>query len=157
MGEKPTLCDALTALLTRAGVCHFSAAELTYKGSSHYSAGPAHALNSAPPAALLPSLVSVAVIADALRSRYGRPLRVLSAYRSPAYNRAVGGAVGSFHLRGRALDLAPVVGTVADLHHTAAALHSPTGPLSGGLGFYPWGVHVDSGSCRCWGRNLSEK
>ena len=44
---------------------------------------------------------------EAVRAIYGLPLRVLSAYRTPAYNRQIGGAVKSQHIEGRALDLAP--------------------------------------------------
>lgn len=42
---------------------------------------------------------------EALRSRIGRPLPVLSGFRSKTTNRLVGGARQSWHLRGRAADL----------------------------------------------------
>jgi uncharacterized protein YcbK (DUF882 family) len=44
-------------------------------------------------------------------------LRVSSARRSPRRNKQVGGVPGSFHLRGRAVDL---VGPDHDLRHAAA-------------------------------------
>lgn len=43
---------------------------------------------------------------EKLRSLAGnRPLRIVSGYRSPAKNRAVGGAKDSQHLHGRAADI----------------------------------------------------
>ena len=42
---------------------------------------------------------------DPLREAYGRPVRVSSGYRCAALNKAVGGAVNSFHLAGCAADL----------------------------------------------------
>ena len=47
----------------------------------------------------------VRYVLDPLRERYGRPVVVTSGYRSPALNRAVGGAATSQHLRGEAADI----------------------------------------------------
>ena len=43
--------------------------------------------------------------ADKLAQSAGVPVKVSSGYRSPAHNRAVGGAPDSLHVSGRALDL----------------------------------------------------
>lgn len=40
-----------------------------------------------------------------IRSYVGRPIAINSGYRSPALNRAVGGAMSSQHVRGEAMDL----------------------------------------------------
>lgn len=42
---------------------------------------------------------------QALRTRLGVPLLITSAYRSPAHNKAVGGAKNSYHMRGQAFDV----------------------------------------------------
>lgn len=42
--------------------------------------------------------------ADKLRSLCGFPLKVNSAYRSPEYNRHIGGVDKSYHVRGMAID-----------------------------------------------------
>ena len=39
------------------------------------------------------------------REMYGKPIHVTSGYRSPAVNRAVGGARNSQHMRGEAADI----------------------------------------------------
>ncbi|MBR1792100.1 MAG: peptidase M15 [Bacteroidales bacterium] len=44
-------------------------------------------------------------VLDPARSRFGRPVMVTSGYRSPALNRAVGGAANSQHSKGEAADL----------------------------------------------------
>lgn len=44
-------------------------------------------------------------VLDPLRERYGSGIRVTSAYRSPAVNKAVGGVANSRHLLGLAVDV----------------------------------------------------
>jgi len=47
---------------------------------------------------------------EILRRVWRKPLAISSAYRTPAYNRAVGGAPRSQHIYGRALDIRPPKG-----------------------------------------------
>jgi zinc D-Ala-D-Ala carboxypeptidase len=42
---------------------------------------------------------------EALRIAYAKPIVLNSAYRCEAHNKAVGGAKGSFHIKGRAVDV----------------------------------------------------
>lgn len=49
---------------------------------------------------------------EQLRALVGRPLHVVSGYRCPEHNRAVGGAKHSQHLTGRAVDLVYAYATV---------------------------------------------
>ena len=73
------------------------------------------------------------------------PIRILSAYRTAAYNsRIPGAAKASQHVQGRALDLATPAGTTrAEL--LAAVLTIARRPNSRirGVGEYTWGVHMD--------------
>jgi len=89
---------------------------------------------------------ALAAVFEALRAAAGhRPLRVLSAYRTPAYNaRVPGAAPNSQHVKGRALDVAwPPHLAPATFQQIAIALAAArTTPLRG-LGIYPWGLHVD--------------
>lgn len=45
------------------------------------------------------------LVLEPLRAAVGRPIIVSSGYRSPAVNKAVGGAANSAHLTGRAADI----------------------------------------------------
>lgn len=64
----------------------------------------------------------------------GRPLRIVSGYRSPAWNRKVGGAPNSQHLVNRA----------ADLERGAVTVDQARAAGFSGIGFNgSWAVHVD--------------
>lgn len=78
---------------------------------------------------------------EPLRMALGRPLKVTSGYRSPVYNKSIGGAPGSQHCAGIAADIA--VGN-GDAMIVAAALASRI-PNIGGIGVYPGRgfIHVD--------------
>ena len=54
--------------------------------------------NSPPPKRLWKNIVPTLRVVDDLRESFGKPCRILSSYRSPEYNRAVGGASSSEHL-----------------------------------------------------------
>jgi zinc D-Ala-D-Ala carboxypeptidase len=83
---------------------------------------------------------------DLLRSRYGHPLRLLSAYRSPYHNAKVGGAVFSRHLYADAGDLA-IVGLDKWLIERLAKEEGFTG-----FGYYHTFLHIDLGRQRHWGK-----
>jgi uncharacterized protein YcbK (DUF882 family) len=96
-------------------------------------------LNTDPPRSLWPSLLAVTKVADEARHRLGKPLRINSAYRSPAYNRAISGAIASIHVRGGALDLS---GSPATLHKILTQMRAE-GLFRGGIGRYKTFTHVD--------------
>jgi hypothetical protein len=85
---------------------------------------------------------------QALRTRLGRPVIVLSAYRSEAHNRAVGGEPNSQHLLGKAFDV-----SMAN-HDPAEFLQAARAVGFSGVGTYPKRdfVHVDTGPARRWGK-----
>ncbi len=72
---------------------------------------------------------------------------VHSAYRSPAYNRQVGGAEHSMHLQGAAFDIS-MANHDPDCFEAAARATGFTG-----FGFYPHQnfMHIDIGRARQWG------
>lgn len=84
---------------------------------------------------------------DRLRALVGRPLYITSGYRSPWYNRKVGGAEKSFHMRGMAFDIAynAPKGELVELVDTAIR-----NDLFTGFGFYSGFVHMDIGPERMW-------
>jgi len=82
---------------------------------------------------------------EAIRLEYGAPIRILSAYRTEAHNRAVGGSKASQHVQGRALDLAPVGRKgIAKLHAAIEQVARRTGSSIRGIGVYPSFVHIDT-------------
>lgn len=81
---------------------------------------------------------------EAIRAMVGRPLVVLSGYRTPDWNRHVGGVPQSQHVQGRALDLRCPGKTVEWLENRVRLrIAVPAGSLIRGLGMYPTFVHVD--------------
>ena len=87
---------------------------------------------------------------QALRDRLAKPLIVRSAYRSPAHNRAVGGAARSKHLDGTAFD-------IAMSNHDPAAFEAAAREVGFlGFGFYPRSgfIHIDLGPARTWGERF---
>ena len=62
--------------------------------------------NSLPPKTQWKQMAATLKVVDKMISQMGAPLReITSAYRSPRYNRAVGGKSGSYHMQNMALDL----------------------------------------------------
>lgn len=80
-------------------------------------------------------------IADVIRERLGKPIRVNSGVRCETHNANVGGEKASQHLYGKASDLrAPSGVTPAQMAEIAEELL----PNSGGIGIYSWGIHIDT-------------
>lgn len=86
-------------------------------------------------------------VLQSVRDHFGKPVTVTSGYRTPAYNKKVGGAAYSQHCCGRAADIR-VPGVPVE---TLAAYAEKLLPDTGGIGRYPvrsgrptgW-VHIDT-------------
>ena len=75
-----------------------------------------------------------------IRTAWGRPIIVNSAYRSPEHNRAVGGVENSYHVQGLAADIRPEhQEDLPELQDLCLELNS-----DGGVGLYDGFVHVDA-------------
>jgi hypothetical protein len=122
-------------LLDDAGVRYFTADEVFFRGARDAKLQ----LNTDPPRALWPSLLAVTKVADEARHRLGKAVKINSAYRSPAYNRAISGASKSIHVLGGALDLS---GSPATLHKILTEMRRE-GLFRGGIGRYKTFTHVD--------------
>lgn len=72
-------------------------------------------------------------------------IRVTSTYRSPGYNRAVGGAAGSQHVQCKAIDF-----NVDGVAPSRVQQVAPSIPGMGGVGRYSGFTHIDVGSTRNW-------
>lgn len=97
----------------------------------------------------------LAVRLERLRSYIG-PLGITSGYRCKAHNKAVGGAINSQHLYGRAADLDVPHGHQAEYVRAAARVPAFN---KGGIGIYPSGaVHVDYRPWRArWSSFIGQK
>ena len=85
---------------------------------------------------IAPALVD---ILQKIRDHYGKAVNINSAYRTPTYNKKVGGATYSQHLYGTAADIRINGVKPKDL----AAYIETLMPNYGGIGIYPTFVHVD--------------
>ena len=81
---------------------------------------------------------------ERVRIQVGQPIVIGSAYRTPTYNKKIGGAPKSQHVEGRALDLYPPKGmTVEALYSVVHAIAKDDASAICGLGKYPTFVHMD--------------
>lgn len=135
------------AFIDRLGLKHFKGEELA-RYADRTRGG---VKNSIPPEGLWTNMIPTLIVADAIREQYAAPITITSAYRSPAYNRAVGGEAASFHMRNQALDL--IANNVPRLFQIARSLRGKRFRLPGnggtflwwgGIGKYPGFVHIDT-------------
>ena len=79
---------------------HFSLAELV---SSQVATR--KGIDNAPAPAIVANLTRLAALLEQVRALVGAPIAISSGYRSPALNKAVGGASNSAHVLGLAADI----------------------------------------------------
>jgi len=82
-------------------------------------------------------------VLEVVRSKFGKPIEIVSGWRSELYNRKVGGARLSRHCKGDAADFR-VVGVDAAIVHGACIELEAAGSIQiGGLGHYSTFTHID--------------
>lgn len=103
------------------------------------------------PDCLYPNIIPTAKVLDALRQWYGKPIYINSTYRSPEYNRAIGGSKFSLHLEFNAIDFSvenkkdlsklynKLVEWDKDYHFTSLPKRNCMG-----LGLYKTFIHLDT-------------
>lgn len=82
-----------------------------------------------------------------IRTHFGKPLNINSAYRTREHNRREGGSSNSFHIKGRAFDLFIKGVNPNDLARYAQSIGI------NGIIRYSWGIHVDSRPKKYWAVN----
>lgn len=82
-----------------------------------------------------------------IRTHFGKPVIVNSAYRTDAYNSKVGGAKNSYHKKGRAFDICIKGVAPVEIARYASKLGIP------GIILYNSFVHVDSRDSKYWAIN----
>ena len=91
-------------------------------------------------------------ILQAIRDYFGKPVTINSAYRTPTYNKKIGGASRSQHMVGTACDI-----KVAGVPPTAIAGYIEANFPNHGVGLYPTFVHVDSRGYKTYWTNGGSK
>ncbi|BDS08921.1 hypothetical protein NT6N_39610 [Oceaniferula spumae] len=100
--------------------------------------------NSLPPKTYWKQMGATLKVVDGMIARMGSPLReITSAYRSPRYNRAVGGKSRSYHMQNLAVDLQFQGVSPYHAAYVAKQMRSQ-GAFRGGIGRYSSFVHVDT-------------
>ena len=141
----------LQTFLGQHGIQHFAARELL---SKTMRGGRRHEF---PPVERWDRILGALKIADAIREELGVPVRVLSAYRTPFYNKLVGGSTTSEHVEFRALDLACVDHDGLVRVATRLMDEADAAGLATGLGLYPTFVHIDTGATKAHRRRWDER
>ena len=100
--------------------------------------------NTLPPKSQWKQMAATLKVADKMVVRMNAPLReITSAYRSPRYNRAVGGKSRSYHMQNIALDLQFRGVSAYHANYVAKKLRKE-GLFKGGIGRYPSFTHIDT-------------
>jgi len=102
------------------------------------------------PSELMPNVINLAKQLQILRDHLGEPIHINSAYRTPIYNKKVGGKSASQHLQAKAADITCKSKTPKQLSAIIEKLITAGTLKFGGMGVYPGFVHVDirSGKAR---------
>lgn len=132
---------------------HFKPAEFLFLGGSNRS-GRCKRLNTLPPQSKWSRIGKTARMLDEVRDRLGAPINILSCYRSPAYNRCIGGARNSHHVKFNAIDWRCSRGSPREWLQVARDVRRSNREFKGGIGLYTNSrfIHIDTrGSIADWG------
>jgi uncharacterized protein YcbK (DUF882 family) len=89
------------------------------------------------------NVIEVAENLEVIRAHFNTPVNINSAYRSPVYNRSVGGAVNSQHLSGKAADVVMDGITPSEVADAIEFLIDVGLMKEGGVGRYDTFTHYD--------------
>ena len=108
---------------------------------------------------LMDNLRKLAENLQKIRDEIGSPIRVMSGYRSPEYNKRVGGAKKSQHVLAKAADLQVSGMSTTDLANTIKQLIKDGVVDPGGVGLYETFVHYDvrGRNARWYGKGMRPK
>lgn len=94
--------------------------------------------------------VGLLAMAENLREHIGKPMIVNCVNRCKKHNAAVNGHINSYHIKGLAMDFRVKGLKIFELHLIVKKLWKDKKILSGGLGVYSWGCHIDVKNYRTW-------
>lgn len=92
---------------------------------------------------LLGNVKKLASQLQILRDHLGEPIRINSGYRTPSYNKKIGGVSNSQHVQAKAADIVVKSKSPKELAAFIETLISNGTLHFGGMGVYPGFVHVD--------------
>ncbi len=105
------------------------------------------------PADLLDNLKELAINLQVLRDELDRPIHIMSGYRTPEYNKRVGGAKKSQHVLAKAADIQVNGVSPIKVRALLMQLIADGHIKKGGIGIYKTFVHYDTrGRNARWGR-----
>lgn len=79
---------------------------ITYREATYSKLGASLLIKNDPSPAIVGTMILTAErVFEPVRNFYGLPLEITSFYRCPELNKAVGGAKGSQHIKGEAIDI----------------------------------------------------
>lgn len=93
----------------------------------------------------------VAMKLQAIRNHFAKPVIINSAYRTPDYNKKVGGAKNSYHMKGRAFDI-----VIKDVSLDDICKYAETIGVLGIIRYNSF-VHIDSRTEKYYARNNNGK
>jgi N-acetylmuramoyl-L-alanine amidase len=142
--ESSSYLARFEAFVADLGIRHFAPHEFLMMGSSNAPGNRCAGRNVYPPESAWQTMAPSARMLDAIRTRLGAPVIILSGYRSDSYNRCIGGASQSQHKRFSAFDFVGRSGTVRDWWEAARAVRAGDNAFAGGIGRYRTFVHIDT-------------
>ena len=89
------------------------------------------------------NIVQLAKQLQVLRDYLDKPIQINSGYRSPKYNKKIGGVKNSQHIKGKASDITVKGMTPKEVALVIEGLIEKGKMLQGGLGVYSTFVHYD--------------
>mgnify|MGYP006407705363 CR=1 FL=1 len=95
------------------------------------------------PDSLLDNVRLLCTNLQVLRDHIGKPIRVISGYRSPKYNRRVGGARKSQHMLATAADIRISGMSPGEIKYEIQKLIKEGKMMKGGIGLYKTFTHYD--------------
>ena len=110
------------------------------------------------PEELMENVRDLAENLQVLRDHLGKPIRLISGYRSPEYNKKIGGAKKSQHMQAKAGDLV-VKGMTPDEVKAAIVELIKEGKMKkGGVGLYTHFTHYDvrGFNARWYGKGIKD-
>ena len=95
------------------------------------------------PEELMDNVILLAQNLQVLRDRVGVPVRIISGYRSPTYNKKIGGAKRSQHMVAKAADIKIDGMTPLEVKEVIVELIKEGKMHKGGIGLYTTFTHYD--------------